>query len=59
MSQYFIHNRTFFLQFYQLNQIILKFMPATGLKKGGMGQQRAEKARHFENIQMGEDLATN
>ncbi len=34
-------------------------MHATGLKKVGMGQQRAEKARHFEKIQLGEHLATN
>ncbi len=34
-------------------------MPATGLKKVGTGQQRAEKARHFEKIQLGEHLATN
>ncbi len=33
-------------------------MPATGLKKG-TGQQRAEKARHFDKIQLGEHLATN
>ncbi len=29
-------------------------MPATG-----QGQQRAEKARHFENILLGEHLATH
>ncbi len=34
-------------------------MPATGLKKLAWGQQRAEKARHFENIQLEEHLATN
>ncbi len=34
-------------------------MPATGLKKVGTGQQRAEKAIHFEKIQLGENLATN
>ncbi len=34
-------------------------MPATGLKKVGMGQQRAEKASYFEKIQLGEHLATN
>ncbi len=34
-------------------------MPATGHKKVGKGQQSAEKARHFEKIQLGEHLATN
>ncbi len=34
-------------------------MPTTGLKKGGTGQQRAEKAIDFENIPLGEHLATN
>ncbi len=34
-------------------------MPATGPKKVGTGQQRAEKARNFEKIQLGEHLATN
>ncbi len=34
-------------------------MPATGLKKVGTGQQRAEKARNLEKIQLGEHLATN
>ncbi len=35
-------------------------MPATGLQlKKAQGQQRAEKARHFEKIQLGEHLATN
>ncbi len=29
------------------------------VKKVGMGPQRAEKARNFENIQLGEHLATN
>ncbi len=28
-------------------------------KKLARGQQRAEKARHFEKIQLGEHLATN
>ncbi len=28
-------------------------------KKLAQGQQRAEKARHFEKIQLGEHLATN
>ncbi len=36
----------------------LNLMPATGLKKAGTGQQRAEKARYLENIQLGEHLAT-
>ncbi len=39
------------LHFYPLNELISKLMPATGLKKVGTGQQRAEKARHFETIQ--------
>ncbi len=34
-------------------------MPATGLKKLARGQQMAEKARHFDKIQLGEHLATN
>ncbi len=34
-------------------------MPATGLKKVGTGEQRGEKARNFEKIQLGEHLATN
>ncbi len=34
-------------------------MPATGLTNIGMGQQRAEKARYFEKIQLGEHLETN
>ncbi len=34
-------------------------MPATGLKKVGTGATKAEKARNFEKIQMGEHLATN
>ncbi len=34
-------------------------MPATGLKKMAQGEQRDEKAKHFEKIQLGEHLATN
>ncbi len=34
-------------------------MYATGLKKVGIGEERAEKARHFEKIQLGEHLATD
>ncbi len=34
-------------------------MSATDLKKLARGQQMAEKARHFEKIQLGEHLATN
>ncbi len=35
-------------------------MPATGLKRVGTGaEQRAENARYFEKIQLGEHLATN
>ncbi len=37
---------------------ITNLMPATGLKKVGTGQQRAEK-QYFEKIQLGEHLATN
>ncbi len=47
------------LHFYPLNELISNLMPVTGLKKIGKGQQRAEKARHFEKIQLGEHLATN
>ncbi len=47
------------LNFYPLNELISNLMPASGLKKVGTGQQRAEKARHFEKIQLGEHLATN
>ncbi len=66
MSQYFIHNITEnkclnreSLHFYLLNELISNFMPATGLKKVGTGQQMADKARHFEKVQLGEHLATN
>ncbi len=46
--------------FYPLNELISNLMPATGLKKKlARGQQRAENARHFEKIQLGEHLATN
>ncbi len=49
-----------FVHFYLLNEIISNSMPATGLKRSfTLGQQRAEKARHFEKIQLGEHLATN
>ncbi len=47
------------LHFSPLNELISNLMPATDLKKVGMGQKRAEKARHFEKIQLGEHLATN
>ncbi len=46
----------FKLRNYPLNELISNSMPATGLKKVGTGQQRAEKARHFEKIQLGEQL---
>ncbi len=68
MSQYFIHiehrenNKCLngeILHFYPLNELISNWMPATGLKKVARGQQRAEKARHFEKFQLGEHLATN
>ncbi len=42
-----------------LNKLISNVMPATGLKKCVRGQQRAEKARNSEMIQLGEHLATN
>ncbi len=47
------------LHFYPLNELISNLMPATGLKKLARGQQRAEKARNVEKIQLGEYLATN
>ncbi len=47
------------LHLYPLNELISNLMPATGLKKIGMGQQRAEKARDFEKIKLGEHLETN
>ncbi len=31
-------------------------MPATGLRKVGTGEQRAEKTRNFDKIQLGEHL---
>ncbi len=46
----------FKLRNYPLNELISNSMPATGLKKVGTGQQRAENARHFEKIQLGEQL---
>ncbi len=45
--------------FYPLNELISNLMPATGPKKVGMGQKKAEKAITFEKIQLGEHLATN
>ena len=47
------------LHFYPQNELILNLMPATGLRKVGMGQQMAEKVRHFKKIQLGEHLSTN
>ncbi len=47
------------IHLYPLNELISNLMPATGLKKLARGEQRAEKARHFEKIQLGEHLATN
>ncbi len=38
------------LHFYPLNELISNLMLTTGLKKLTRGQQRAEKARHFEKI---------
>ncbi len=46
------------LHFYPLNELISNLMPATGLKKVGMGQQSTKNARHFEKIKLGEHLAT-
>ncbi len=46
------------LHFYPLNELISNVMPATGLKKVGMGQQSTKNARHFEKIKLGEHLAT-
>ncbi len=47
------------LHFYPLNELVSNLMPATGLKKVGTGQQRAENARNLEIIQLGEHIATN
>ncbi len=47
------------LHFYPLNELVSNLMPATGLKKLARGQQRAEKARHFEKMLLREHLATN
>ncbi len=47
------------VHFYPLNEPISNLMSATGLKKLARGKQRAEKARCFEKIQLGEHLATN
>ncbi len=47
------------LHFHELNEPITNLMPTTGLKKLAQGQQRAERARHFENIQLEEHLAIN
>ncbi len=41
---------------YPLNELISNLMVS---KKLAQGQQRAEKARNFEKIQLGEHLATN
>ncbi len=66
MSQYFIHNRTDNIKC--LNGEILhlstkwahfKFDACYRSQKLARGQQRAEKAIHFEKIQLGEHLATN
>ncbi len=47
------------LHFYPINEIhqIWRLLPVS--KKLARGQQRAEKARHFEKIQLGEHLETN
>ncbi len=47
------------IHFYLQNELISNLMPATGLKNLARGQQRAEKERHFEKIQLGEHLTTN
>ncbi len=49
----------YILHFYPLNELISNWMPATGLKKVGTGQQRAEKTFFFLKVQLGEHLATN
>ncbi len=46
------------LYFYTLNELISNWC-LLQVSKSGTGQQRAEKARHFEKIQLGEHLATN
>ncbi len=47
------------VHFYSLNELVSNLVPTTGLKKLRPLQQRAEKSRYFENIQLGEHLATN
>ncbi len=47
------------LHFYPLNDLISNLIPATGLKKLVRGQQRDEKARNLEKMQLGEHQATN
>ncbi len=46
------------IYFYPLNELISNLMPATVLKKVGTGATKGCK-RHFEKIQLGEQLATN
>ncbi len=45
--------------FYPQNELILNVMPASGLKKVGTGASMADKAIHFEKIQLGAHLVTN
>ncbi len=48
------------LPIYSLNELIRNLMPATGLKKVGMGAPKGWKSKtHFEKIKLGEYLATN
>ncbi len=47
------------LHFYTLNELISNLMPVISIKNLTRRQQRFEKARHFEKIQLGEHLATN
>ncbi len=46
------------LNLYPLNELISNVMPATG-PKISTGATKGWKARNFENIQLGEHLATN
>ncbi len=48
-----------FVHFYSLNELISNVIPATGLRKVGTEEQRAEKTRNVDKIQLGEYLASN
>ncbi len=63
MSQYFIHNRTqqmFKQRHFTLSSTKWAHLKSdAGLKKLAQGLRKAETARHFVKIQLGEHLATN